>query len=143
MATRTQLLMTSLIFCLILSSCKVYQKVDWIEPKMPVESRNKYFEARQLSKISEGDYLYILTKDGVSYDIMYSEVRNDSIKGLFTQKNNRRIKVPIESGIPTSDIHILKVQKVNVFTSIGLVVSILAIGWLLAMENLRNSFFGF
>ena len=143
MATRTQLLMTSLIFCLIFSSCKVYQKVDWIEPKMPVESRNKYFEPRQLSKISEGDYLDVLTIDSISYEITFSMVRNDSIQGLFTQKNNRRIKFPIQSGIPISEIKMIKVKKFNYVATMLTVVSI-PIGLWLMVKSITFSpgFFG-
>ncbi|MBN7816057.1 hypothetical protein [Algoriphagus pacificus] len=110
---------------------------------MPAESRNKYFEPRQLSKISEGDYLDVLTIDSISYEITFSMVRNDSIQGLFTQKNNRRIKFPIQSGIPISEIKMIKVKKFNYVATMLTVVSI-PIGLWLMVKSITFSpgFFG-
>ncbi|MEN2283675.1 hypothetical protein AAGF08_16145 [Algoriphagus sp. SE2] len=110
-----------LIILLFMSftSCKTYQKVDWIKPPLPKEERSILFESRQLSRLKEGDKIYIKTKDSLSYDIVYSMVQNDSIKGQFLQKNNRRIKVPIDTGIPLSQVHMLKVKKSNLLASIG------------------------
>ncbi len=113
----TSILLIGLIFC---SSCKVYKKVDWIKPQIPKEERSKFFEPRQLGRISEGDSLYIKTKDSISFDMIYATVRNDSIHGLFWQKNNRKIKIPIESGIPISDIQMIKVRKFDWVTTIAL-----------------------
>lgn len=117
----------------LFNSCKVYQKVDWIKPNLPMEERSKYFEPRQLSRISDGDSLYIKTIDNKSYDIIFSMVRNDSIQGLFWQKNNRRIKVAIETGIPISDIKTLKVKKFDMGTTILAVVSIPIVLWLFSL----------
>lgn len=108
----------------LFSSCKVYQKVDWTKPPLPKEERSISFETRQLSRLVEGDKLYIKTKDSLSYDIVYSMVQNDSIKGQFLQKNNKRIKVPIDTGIPLSQVHILKVKRKNTLLSIGTVIAI-------------------
>ncbi len=105
-------------------SCKTYQKVDWTKPPLQKEERSITFETRQLSRLEEGDKLYIKTKDSLSYDIVYSMVQNDSIKGQFLQKNNRRIKVPIDTGIPLSQVHILKVKRGNTLLSIGTVIAI-------------------
>ncbi|SIN71499.1 hypothetical protein SAMN05444394_1087 [Algoriphagus halophilus] len=132
-----------LLVFLVGTSCKTYHKVDWIKPNIPVEERSKYFEPRQLSRISEGDDLFVLTKDSVSYDITYSEVRNDSIQGLFTQKNNRRLKVPIETGVPISEIYILKVKRVNFWASFGAVATIPLFVWAyFQMNPIRIGFSG-
>lgn len=132
-----------LLVFLVGTSCKTYQKADWIKPNLPIEKRSKYFEPRQLSRISEGDYLLVQTKDSVSYDITYSEVRNDSIQGLFTQKNNRRLKVPIETGVPISEIKILKVKRVNYWASFGAVATIPLFVWAyIQMNPIRIGFSG-
>ncbi|MBN3519529.1 hypothetical protein JYB62_05890 [Algoriphagus lutimaris] len=119
-----------LMVFLVGTSCKTYQKVDWIKPNLAVEERSKYFEPRQLSRISEGDDLFVLTKDSVSYDITYSEVRNDSIQGLFTQKNNKRLRVPIETGVPISEINMIKVKKLNKGATLLTVISVPLVLWL-------------
>lgn len=133
-----------LLFCLLgLFSCKTYQKVDWVNPEIEKGQRNKYFEPRQLFRLKEGDKLYVVTKDSISYDITYSEVKNDSIQGLFTQKNNRRFKVPIETGVPISEIKILKVKRVNYWASFGAVATIPLFVWAyIQMNPIRIGFSG-
>lgn len=118
-----------LLVFLLGTSCKTYQRVDWINPKIEKGQRNEYFEARQLSRLREGDKLYILTKDSLSFDIIYYEVKNDSIQGLFTQKNNKRIKAPIETGIPNSRIQMIKVKKFSSLTTLGVVVAVPVVVW--------------
>lgn len=129
MATRIKKIVFALIFCFIFSSCKTYKKVDWINPKILKEDRKEYFEPRQLSRISEGDYLSVLTTDSTAYEITYTGIRNDSIQGLFTRKNNLKIREPIESGIPISDIYVLKVKRVNGWVSLAVGVAIPLMIW--------------
>ncbi|WP_296699535.1 hypothetical protein [Algoriphagus sp.] len=119
-----------LIIMLFCVSCKVYKKVDWINPQLPKEERNKYFEPRQLSRITEGDSLYIKTKDSRSFDIIFSDVRNDSICGLFFQKNNKRLRTPIQTGIPISEINELKVRKFDWLTSLGVSLGVPILVWI-------------
>lgn len=70
----------------LLFSCKVYRNIDYINPSIPKGERSKTFEPRQFERIQSGDKLYLNLKNETRYEIVYSLVENDSIKGLFLQK---------------------------------------------------------
>ncbi|WP_373398137.1 hypothetical protein V8V91_27390 [Algoriphagus halophilus] len=127
-----------LLVFLVGTSCKTYQKVDWIKPNLPVEERSKYFEPRQLSRLSEGDHLSVLTTDSTAYEITFKEIRNDSIQGSFTRKNSLRIRVPFESGIPISDISVLKVKEVNGWLTFAVFIAIPGTFLLVALRHLNT-----
>lgn len=105
--------------------------MDWVKPKVEKGDRNKFFETRQLSKLEEGDKLYVVTKDSVTYDIIYFEVANGSIQGQFLQKNDKRIKMPIEGGIPISNIRVLKVRRFNVWATVGTGIGVPVVAFVL------------
>lgn len=130
------------LFLSLLFSCKSYRNVDFINPQIPKEERSKTFEPRQIDRIKAEDKLFLTMKNGTSYDIIYSMVENDSIKGLFLQKNNRRLKNPINSGVPYDQIESMKIGKTSAPATIGFSLGVLGLVILLVIDSLNNSFQG-
>lgn len=143
MATLSQKMVFALIFCLVLASCKVYQNVDWINPKLPIEDRKESFELRQLERITKGDSLLLIARDSKNYYFIYSQTVNDSIQGLFWKFQNQRIQFPISSSFPVSQIEELKVRKYDLGTTlqvaIGIPVMVFVItGCVILYENVMD-----
>lgn len=127
----------------LLFSCKVYRNIDYINPPIPKGERSKTFEPRQIERVEPGDKLYLVMKNETSYDIVYSIVENDSIKGVFLQKNNKRIKIPIETGVSINEVLSLKVKKTSIPATLGLMFGVGTLSLILVTDMVFTSYSDF
>lgn len=127
---------------LLVSSCKVYRQVDSVSPEVSKEERSKSFELRQIEQINHGDSLYVKMKDGNNFHAIYEKAENDSLKGLFWQKNDKKMVIAMESGVPLQQIESLKVRRFSWGATVGFASGFLIIPAMIGLLAVQQMFDG-
>jgi hypothetical protein len=104
----TWILLIGIILC---SSCKVYQPIDLISPKVEKGERTLGFEMRQLERLVVGDSLKIERSSKDDTFLIFQSISNDSINGLVWKKGTKKLSEPFNSGIPINDVDAIHVRK--------------------------------
>lgn len=104
-----------------MGSCKTYQPIDLIRPKVKKEERTLSFEMRQLDRLDEVDSLKIEGLDKDDLFLIFQSISNDSIKGTIWKKGGKKLQEPIDSGVPIKEMRAIYVRKYDSTTTLMLI----------------------